>query len=103
MLADSEVNYRFGCISYQRWIKDTTFVLVEETELCIPFDPEAEIVAMDSTIRLLALPLVQIVDEVFGITKIQIMGDSQGMLCVMKSGRNPTMRHLSRSHRVSVA
>ena len=25
------------------------------------------------------------------------------MLCVMKSGRNPTMRHLSRSHRVSVA
>jgi hypothetical protein len=58
---------------------------------------------MDSTIRLLALPLVQIADEVFGITKIQIMGDNKGMLCVMKSGRNPTMRHLSRSHRVSVA
>jgi hypothetical protein len=65
--------------------------------------PEAEIVAMDSTIRLLALPLVQIADEVFGITKIQIMGDNKGMLCVMKSGRSPTMRHLSRSHRVSVA
>ena len=58
---------------------------------------------MDSTIRLLAVPLVQIADEVFGITKIQIMGDNQGMLCVMKSGRNPTMRHRSRSHRVSVA
>ena len=58
---------------------------------------------MDSTIRLLALLVVQTVDEVFGITKAQIMGDNQGMLCVMKSGRNPTMRHLTRSHRVSVA
>jgi hypothetical protein len=28
-----------GCISYQRWINDTTFVLVEETELCFPFTP----------------------------------------------------------------
>ena len=65
--------------------------------------PEAEIVAMDTTIRLLALPLTSIADEVFGATKIQIMGDNQGMLCVIRTGRNPTMRHLARTHRVSVA
>ena len=59
--------------------------------------------AMDTTIRLLALPLASIADEVFGATKIQIMGDNQGMLCVIRTGRNPTMRHLARTHRVSVA
>ena len=42
-------------------------------------------------------------EEVFGATRIQIAGDSQRMLLIVKSGRNPTMRHLSRTHRVSVA
>jgi hypothetical protein len=65
--------------------------------------PEAEIVAMDTTIRLLALPLASVVDEVFGATKIQIMGDNQGMRCALRTSRNPTLRHLARTRRVSVA
>ena len=63
VLADPEINHWIGCISYQRRITDTAFLFVEETELCIPLNP-----------MILALPLVLIVDEVFGITKIQIMG-----------------------------
>ena len=32
-----------------------------------------------------------------------MLGDNVSMLQVMKAGRNPTMRHLGRTHRVSVA
>ena len=59
--------------------------------------------AMDTSLRLLALPLMLLVEEVFGSTRIQIAGDNQSMLFILKTGRNPTMRHLSRTHRVSVA
>ena len=64
---------------------------------------EAEIVAMDSTIRLLALPALSFVEEIFSKVIVHVCGDNQAMLCVMKTGRNPTMRHLSRTHRVSIA
>ena len=58
---------------------------------------------MDMTIRTIALPLLSLVEEVFGVSQVQVCGDNQAMLIVMKTGRNPTMRHLSRTHRVSVA
>ena len=58
---------------------------------------------MDTPRRLLALPLMLWVEEVFGATRIQIAGDNQSMLFTMKTGRAPTVRHLSRTHRVSAA
>ena len=39
----------------------------------------------------------------FSAITLTVCGDNTAMLCVMKTGRNPTMRHLSRTHRVSVA
>ena len=64
---------------------------------------EAETVAMDTSLRLLARPLMLLVEEVFGTTRIQIAGDNQSMLFSLKTGLNPTMRRLPRTHRVSVA
>ena len=58
---------------------------------------------MDTSLRLRALPRMLLVEEVFGTTRIQIAGDNQSMLRILKTGRNPTMRHLPRTHRVSVA
>ena len=55
---------------------------------------------MDTSLRLLALPLMLLVEEVFHTARIQIAGDNQSMLHILKTGRNPTMRHLSRTHRV---
>ena len=65
--------------------------------------PEAEIVAMDTTIRVLTLPALSMAEELSPRVKVRICGDYQAMLCVMKTGRNPAMRHLSRTHRVSIA
>ena len=58
---------------------------------------------MDTSLRLLALPRMLLAEEVFGTIRIQIAGDNQSMLHIWKIGRNPTMRHLSRTHRVFAA
>ena len=65
--------------------------------------PEAEIEAMDMTIRILTLPVLCLVEEIFPGITLNICGDNTSMLCVLKTGRNPSMRHLSRTHRISVA
>jgi hypothetical protein len=57
---------------------------------------------MDTSLRLLALPLMLLVEEVCGNTRVHIAGDNQSMLLILKIGRNPTMGHLSRTHRASV-
>ena len=64
---------------------------------------EAEVVAMGTSLPLRALPLMLLVEEVVGSTRIQIAGDNSSTLFCLKTGRNPTMRHLSRTHRVSAA
>ena len=42
-------------------------------------------------------------DEVFGATRIQVVGDDQSMLFIPKTARSPTMRPLARTPRFSVA
>ena len=58
---------------------------------------------MDTTIRIIALFVLSLVEEVFVVSRVQVCGGKQAMLAVMQTGRSPTMRHLSRTHRVSVA
>ena len=58
---------------------------------------------MDTTIRLLTIPLLSICEEVFKVESVNICGDHHATLSILKTGRSPTMRHLSRTHRVSVA
>ena len=42
-------------------------------------------------------------EEVVGVCCVQICGDKQARVCVMKTGRNPIVRHLTRTRRVPFA
>ena len=57
----------------------------------------------DAFANLLVIPLLLWVDDVPGKVKAKICGDNKGNLRDMKTGRNPTMRHLARTRRICVA
>ena len=66
--------------------------------------PEAEIVAADTALRTLGIPalsLWKVLAKVF--PQLLFHDDNQGMIGVVRSGRNPTMRHLERTHGSSIA
>ena len=66
--------------------------------------PEAEIVAADVALRSEGLPALQLWDKVFNrATKIIFMEDNQATMRILQTGRNPTLRHLGRTHRVDLA
>ena len=65
--------------------------------------PEAEIVAGDFALRSSGLPALDLW-TVICMCKVVLTfhEDNQAMIRVCETGRNPTMRHLGRTHRVSV-
>ena len=66
--------------------------------------PEAEIVAADTALRTLGIPALicgKVLAKVF--PQLLFHDDNQGMIGVVRSGRNPTMRHLERTHGISIA
>ncbi|MCP4377402.1 MAG: Ty1/Copia family ribonuclease HI [bacterium] len=67
--------------------------------------PEAELVAMDFALRGTGIPALILWNRLLSGSNNSLMvhEDNQAMIQVMKSGKNPTMRHLGRTHRVSVA
>ena len=66
--------------------------------------PEAEIVAADTTLRTMGLPAMSIWETLTGKSpKLLFHDDNQGMIGgVVRSGRNPTMRHLERTHGIAI-
>ena len=65
--------------------------------------PEAEIVAADVTLRTMGLPAMSIWETLTGKSpKLLFHDDNQGMIGVVRSGRNPTMRHLERTHGIAI-
>ena len=65
--------------------------------------PEAEIVAADFSLRMMGLPILDLCEVVLRPDPTLFFHeDNQAMIAVCRSGRNPTMRHLHRTHRVSV-
>ena len=66
--------------------------------------PEAEIVATDLAIRTEGLPALQLWDMVLERpTTLVFQEDSQATIQVLKTQKNPTLRHLNRTHRVNVS
>lgn len=66
--------------------------------------PEAEIVSMATAIRTTGLPSLPLWDAVFQrSTTLTVHEDNAAMICICESGKNPTMRYLSRTHGISVA
>lgn len=66
--------------------------------------PEAEIVAADTTLRTLGIPAISIWKVLTKrLPQFLFHDDNQGMIGVVRSGRNPTMRHLERTHGIPIA
>ena len=66
--------------------------------------PEAEIVAGDFALRLCGLPALDLWHTLLPHKPpILFHEDNQAMINVVSTGRNPTMRYLRRTHRVSVS
>ena len=66
--------------------------------------PEAEFYAGCAGYRKVMIPALALWDVIGPEMKVPMFHeDNQAMILVVMSGRNPTMRHLGRVHRVSVA
>jgi hypothetical protein len=64
--------------------------------------PEAEIVAANAAVRTEGLPALQLWETVLGRpVDLILLEDNTATMQVLKTGKNPTMRHLSRTHRVN--
>eukprot|EP00969_Alexandrium_andersonii_P327775 14484937-Alexandrium_andersonii.AAC.1 len=65
--------------------------------------PEAEIVAMDHVLRTMLLPSLTLRETLLGRrVAAYVCEDNQACFQIAKSGANPTMRHLERTHRCDV-
>jgi hypothetical protein len=65
--------------------------------------PEAEIVAADAAARQIGIPCLELWGQVLGRDMVcNFHEDNGAMIQVCKTGRNQTMRHLGRTHRIDV-
>ena len=65
--------------------------------------PEAEIVAMDHAIRSEGLPALQMWEVVLNRPLvIQFMEDNMAAIRIVQTGKNPSLRHLGRTHKVDL-
>ena len=65
--------------------------------------PEAEIVSADLAVRTIGTPALSLWDTLLGRDNVLIFHeDNTAMIQVCKTGKNPTLRHLGRTHRVDV-
>ena len=87
--------------------KNTFFPLngVSKKQTCVSHStPEAEIVAANAAVRMEGLPALQLWDTILGRpVKATLLEDNQATIQILKSGKNPTMRHVARTHRVNLA
>ena len=66
--------------------------------------PEAEIVAIDHGLSKHALPALSLWENILGKTiTIRLMEDNSAACRVVITGRNPSMRHMSRTQRIDIA
>ena len=78
---------------------------ISKKQTCVSHStPEAEIVAADLAVRTEGLPALQLWDMVLERpTKLVFQEDNQATIRILKTQKNPTLRHLNRTHRVSVS
>ena len=78
---------------------------ISKKQSCVSHStPEAEIVAADLAIRTEGLPALQLWDMVLGRpVKLLFQEDNQATIQILKTQKNPTLRHLNRTHRVNIS
>ena len=79
--------------------------MLSKGQTCVSHStPEAELVAMDTTLRVIAMPPQIMCTALVPHMKATVFrGDNEAMLHVIKTRRSPSMRYIARTHRVSVA
>jgi hypothetical protein len=66
--------------------------------------PEAEIIAAELGLRQEGLPALDLLDTILDRTvTIKFYEDNQATIRMLESGKNPTLRHLGRTHKVDLA
>ena len=66
--------------------------------------PEAETVAANAAVRSIGLPALDLWDKIMGkAVKMQFLEDNQAAIRILTTGKSPALRHLDRTHRVSLA
>ncbi len=66
--------------------------------------PEAELIAAEVALSTIGFPAQELWDVLAGRNMaVRVMEDTQAVIQVLKTGRNPSMRHVNRTHRVSFA
>ena len=87
--------------------KHTRFPLVGNSKRqgCVSHStPEAEIVAADATVKNHGLPCAVFWEGVMqSQPNVIFYEDNQTMISVARTGKNPTMRHIKRTHGISIA
>ena len=64
---------------------------------------EAEIVAANTGVRTIGLPAMDLWEVLLGrLVSMILMEDNESTFQISKTGKNPTMRHISRTHGVNV-
>ena len=78
---------------------------ISKKQSCVSHStPEAEIVAANLAIRTEGLPALQLWDMVLEReTILKFQEDNQATIQILTTGKNPTLRHLNRTHRVNIA
>jgi len=89
------------------WGRHTSFPLSGQSkkQTCVSHStPEAELVAADLAVRTEGLPAFQLWETVLGRKlHIDFREDNAAAIQIMKTGKNPTIRHMGRTHRVDLA
>ena len=72
---------------------------------CVPHStPEAEIVSINLAMRTLGVPALSIWDLLLDRdVGLDVMDDKDATIVIIKTGKNPALRHVSRTHGVNVA
>ena len=66
--------------------------------------PEAEIISANAAIRTIGLPAVDLWEVILNRrTELLLLEDNESTYQIIKTGRNPTMRHIQRTQGVNVA
>ncbi len=65
--------------------------------------PEAEIVAANAAVRTAGIPAVILWEYILNRdVRLTLQGDNTATIAIIKSGKSPTLRHISRTHRVNL-
>ena len=66
---------------------------------------EAELVAAFTSLRILGVPMLDVWEKILNKkhVKLQLREDNEAAATVMRSGRNPNMRHIERCMGISIS